>query len=43
MGVILSGRDTSPSYARLAQADRRVVADILRDTRPDPPAVPFQH
>ena len=29
---ILGGRDGSPKYARFAEADRRAVAEILRDT-----------
>ena len=29
---ILSGRDANPKYARLTDADRRAVAEILRDT-----------
>jgi hypothetical protein len=35
---ILSGRDTSPRYRRLADADRRAVVDILRETIHDLPA-----
>jgi hypothetical protein len=35
---ILSGHDTSPKYARLSEADRRAVMDILRDTLHDLPA-----
>ena len=38
MWAILSGRDTSPKYARLSQTDRRAVVDILRDTLHDLPA-----
>ena len=34
---ILSGRDTSPKYARLSAADRRSVVDILRETLHDLP------
>ena len=34
---ILSGRDTSPKYARLSAADRRAVVDILRETLHDLP------
>jgi hypothetical protein len=37
MWEILSGRDASPKYARLAEADRRAVVEILRDTLPDLP------
>jgi len=37
MWEILSGRDTSPKYARLSDADRRAVADILGETLPDLP------
>jgi hypothetical protein len=35
---ILSGRETSPRYARLSVADRRAVVDILVETLPDMPA-----
>jgi hypothetical protein len=35
---ILSGRDTSPKYGRLSDADRRAVVDILRETLHDLPA-----
>jgi hypothetical protein len=38
MWEILSGRDASPKYARLADADRRAVVEILRDTLPDLPS-----
>ena len=34
---VLSGRDSGPKYAGLAQADRRAVMDILRETVPDLP------
>jgi hypothetical protein len=34
---ILSGRDTSPKYGRLSDADRRDVVDILRETLHDLP------
>lgn len=34
---VLSGRDTSPKYARLSEADRRAVTEILRETLPDLP------
>jgi hypothetical protein len=37
MWEILSGRDTSPKYARLSEADRRAVVEILRDTLQDLP------
>jgi hypothetical protein len=37
MWEVLSGRDTSPKYARLAEADRRAVVEILRETLPDLP------
>ena len=37
MWDILSGRDTSPKYRRLAEADRRAVVDILRQTIHDLP------
>jgi hypothetical protein len=32
MAHILSGRDTTPKYARLSETDRRAVVEILRDT-----------
>jgi hypothetical protein len=35
---VLSGRDRSPSYKRLAAADRTAVIEILRGTRSDLPA-----
>jgi len=35
---ILSGRDASPKYARLADVDRRAIVEILRDTLPDWPS-----
>jgi len=38
MWDILSGRDTSPKYRRLADADRRAVVDILGETIHDLPA-----
>ena len=38
MWDVLSGRDTSPKYARLPEADRRAVVDILRETLHDLPA-----
>jgi hypothetical protein len=34
---ILSGRDASPKYARLSEADRRSVTEILRETLSDLP------
>jgi hypothetical protein len=34
---ILSGRETGPKYRRLAEADRRAVVDILRETIHDLP------
>jgi hypothetical protein len=37
MWEILSGRDTSPKYARLSEADRRAVVEILGETLPDAP------
>jgi hypothetical protein len=37
MWDILSGRDASARYARLAEADRSAIAEILRDTLPDLP------
>jgi hypothetical protein len=36
--TVLSGGDTSPRYAHLAQQDRQAIAEILRDTKPDLPA-----
>ena len=38
MWDVLSGRETSPKYARLPEADRRAVVDILRETLHDLPA-----
>jgi hypothetical protein len=38
MWEILSGRETSPAYARLSQSDRRNVVEILAETLPDVPA-----
>jgi hypothetical protein len=35
---VLSGKDTSPKYARRSAADRRAIAEILRDTKKDLPA-----
>jgi hypothetical protein len=37
MWEILSGGDAAPRYARLSDADRRAVVEILRDTTPDWP------
>jgi hypothetical protein len=37
MSDVLSGRDASAKYARLAASDRRAVAEILRDTLTDLP------
>jgi len=37
MWDVLSGRDTSPKYARLSGADRRAVVEILRETLHDLP------
>jgi len=37
MWDILSGRDTTPKYARLTEADRRAVVDILHETIHDLP------
>lgn len=38
MWDVLSGRDTSPKYARLSGADRRAVVEILRETLHDLPS-----
>jgi len=35
MAEILSGSDSAPKYARLSEADRRAVQEILRGTLPD--------
>ena len=35
---VLSGTDTSARYARLTKDDRRAIADILRETKPDLPS-----
>ncbi len=35
---ILTGKDTSPTYARLSPDTRRAVLEILRDTKPNLPA-----
>jgi len=35
---VLTGKDTSPKFARLSVEDRRNVLGILRDTKPDLPA-----
>jgi hypothetical protein len=37
MGEILSGADPAPKYARLSEADRRAVQEILRETLTDWP------
>jgi hypothetical protein len=37
MWDILSGRDSTPKYARLSETDRRAVVDILRETLHDLP------
>ncbi len=36
---VLSGSDNSPKYAKLSPADRRVIIEILRDTKSDLPSV----
>jgi hypothetical protein len=38
MWEVLSGRDTSPRYARLSETDRRAVVEILRETLNDLPS-----
>jgi hypothetical protein len=38
MWDVLSGRDASPKYARLSEADRRAIVEILRDTLSDLPS-----
>jgi hypothetical protein len=38
MWEILSGRDTSPRYAQLSEADRRAVVEIIGETLADVPA-----
>jgi hypothetical protein len=40
---ILSGRDSSPRYARLSAADRLAIVEILRDTMKDLPSVFRSH
>lgn len=35
---VLTGKDSSPRYARLAAQDRQAILEILRDTKPDLPA-----
>ena len=35
---VLTGKDTSKEFAHLSEADRLVVLEILRDTKPDLPA-----
>ena len=37
MWDVLSGRETGARYARLPQADRRAVVEILRETMTDLP------
>jgi hypothetical protein len=37
MWAILSGRETSKTYAHLSSADRRAITEILRDTKKDLP------
>jgi hypothetical protein len=37
MSEVLSGRDADRKYARLSEADRRAVLEILRDTVADWP------
>jgi hypothetical protein len=39
MWTVLSGRDTQEKYARLAEADRRAVVEILQDARIDLPGI----
>jgi len=39
MWTVLSGRATGPAYRRLSAEDRRAIIEILRDTKPDLPAV----
>jgi hypothetical protein len=34
---VLSGRDRSPRYAHLSDADRRAIREILLDTKPGLP------
>ena len=34
---VLTGKDTSPTFAHLAEADRKAVLEILRETKPDLP------
>jgi hypothetical protein len=38
MWDVLSGRETSPKYARWSETDRRAVVEILRETLPDLPS-----
>jgi hypothetical protein len=38
MWIVLSGKDTSPKYARLSAADRRAIVEILRDSKKELPA-----
>jgi hypothetical protein len=37
MWDVLSGRESAPKYARLSEADRRAVVEILRETLQDLP------
>ena len=37
MWDVLSGRESGPKYARLSEADRRAVVEILRETLQDLP------
>jgi hypothetical protein len=36
--AVLTGKDLTPKFARLSDADRRTVLEILRDTKPNLPA-----
>jgi lysyl-tRNA synthetase class I len=35
---VLTGKDTSPKFAKIAKADRQAVLEILRETKPTLPA-----
>jgi len=35
---ILTGKDTAPKFAKIAQADRQAIVEILRETKPALPA-----
>ena len=35
---VLSGKNTSPKFARLSAEDRRAILEILRETKPGLPA-----